>query len=148
MRRLRRLRPFVFLGILIVAFLQLAGVLYYIDQRTLRLFFGLLLLVPIVWVLTRPNFFQAIQVLPAIRERKYVKMRMQVELVLAEVRRLNGIAVDADRGFRSHAEADREMDIIEQNLVAIISKVRQTAGRTSDEVDVEPVPAGTMENDT
>ncbi len=145
---MKRLRPFIFLGILVVAVLQLAGILYFMDERTPRLFVGLLLLVPIVWVLTRPNFFEAIQVLPALRERKYVKMRVQVELVLAEVRRLNGIAVDADRGFRSHAEAGREMDIIEKNLVDIISKVRQTAGRTSDDVDVEPVPAGAMENDT
>ena len=145
---MKRLRPFIFLGILVVAVLQLAGILYFMDERTPRLLVGLLLLVPIMWVLTRPNFFEAIQVLPAIRERKYVKMRVQVELVLAEVRRLNGIAVDADRGFRSHAEAGREMDIIEKNLVDIISKVRQTAGRTSDDVDVEPVPAGAMENDT
>ncbi len=145
---MRRLRPFVFLGILIVAFLQLAGVLYYMDQRTLRLFVGLLLLVPIVWVLTRPNFFETIQVLPALRKRKYLKMRVQVELMLAEVSRLNGIAADADRGFRGQAEADREMDIIEKNLVAIISKVRQAAGRTSDDVGVEPVPAGAMKKDT
>ena len=142
------LRAFVFLGILIVAVLQLAGVLYFMDERTPRLFVGLLLLVPIVWVLTRPNFFEAIQVLPALRERKYLKMRVQVELVLAEVRRLNGIAVDAERGFRSRSEAEREMAIIEKNMVGIISRVRQTAGRTSDDADVEPVPAGAMENDT
>ena len=54
----------------------------------------------------------------------------------------------ADRAFRGHAEADREMDIIEKNLVAIISKVRETAGRTSDDVGVEPVPAGAMKKDT
>ena len=135
------LRGFFLLGILFIAVLQLAGVLYFMDDPTPRLLVGLTLLVPIVWVSTRTHFFQVIRDLPMLRERKYVKMRVQVEQLLAEVRRLNGIAVDADRGFRSRPEAETEMDVIEQRMVELITRLRQNAGRTSEEVNARPVPA-------
>ena len=144
---MRHLRGFLLLGIAFVAVLQLAAVLYFMEDRSLRLLVGLVLLVPIGWVLTRTHVFSAIQSLPVIRKRKYLKMRGQVVLMLAEVRRLNGLAVDADRGFRSRAEADKEMDVIERRIVEILSNVRHHAGRTSDEVDAAPVPEGELAGD-
>ena len=137
---MKHLRGFVLLGIGFVAVLQLAAVLYFMEDRGARLLVGMVLLVPYGWVLTRTNFFTAIQSLPVFRKRKYLKMRVQVEQMLAEVRRLNGLAVDADRGFRSREEANREMDVVEQRIVELVSNIRHHAGRVADENEAKPVP--------
>jgi hypothetical protein len=56
--------------------------------------------------------------------------------LLAEIRRLNWIAVDVERGFRTRDRALREMDAIEERLRGLIAEIRGTAGQMSDESEV------------
>jgi hypothetical protein len=63
------------------------------------------------------------------RGRVFRELRSQVVLLLEQVRRLNWIAVDAERGFRNQDDAMREMDQIEDEIREIITDVRRAAGR-------------------
>ncbi len=61
-----------------------------------------------------------------------MRLRSQVQQLLAEIRRLNWMAVDAERGFRSRKQATQEMDLIEERLKQLIAEVRGLAGQTSE----------------
>ena len=63
------------------------------------------------------------------RGRVFRELRFQVVLLLEQVRRLNWIAVDAERGFRNRDEAMCEMDAIENQIRGIITDVRAAAGK-------------------
>ena len=67
----------------------------------------------------------------AIRQRQFSDMRSHVVLLLDEVRRLNWMAVDEDRGFRDQDQATEEMDAIEKRLRTPVGEIRRTAGRVS-----------------
>ena len=73
------------------------------------------------------------------RGRVFRELRSQVVLLLEQVRRLNWIAVDAERGFRNQDEATREMDDIEDKIRGIITDVRRAAGRPTVEPEAERV---------
>ena len=123
---------FLLIGALFIAVLLEGGVIYFLDDRSLRLYVGLGLLLPIAWMFARTRVAEVISPM-FLRRRQYSKMRAQVVLLLAEIRRLNWTAVDADRGFRSGDEALAEMDAIEGRLGDIIAEIRREAGRASDE---------------
>jgi len=136
------------LGALFTAMLLEAVVIYFLDDRSLRLYIGLALLLPISWMFARTQVAEVISDPPvSLRRRQYSKMRAQVMLLLAEIRRLNWLAVDADRGFRNRDEAMREMDGIERRLRDLITEVRRAAGRASEELQTAPVPDETSESD-
>ena len=65
------------------------------------------------------------------RGRVFRDLRSQVVVLLEHVRRLNWIAVDAERGFRDRDDAMREMDEIEAEIRGMISEVREAAGRAN-----------------
>jgi hypothetical protein len=65
----------------------------------------------------------------ATRGRVFRELRSQVVMLLEHVRRLNWIAVDAERGFRDRDDAMREMDVIENEIRDMIADVRQAAGK-------------------
>ncbi len=48
---------------------------------------------------------------------------------LEEIKRLNWLAVDADRGTRDRDELLREMDAIEDRLNGMIEGIREVAGQ-------------------
>jgi len=48
---------------------------------------------------------------------------------LEEIKRLNWLAVDADRGVRDRDELLREMDAIEDRLNGMIEGIREVAGQ-------------------
>ena len=58
-----------------------------------------------------------------------------------EIRRLNWLAVDEDRGFRSRDEVMAEMDAIETRLRDLITEVRRAAGRASEAEELQTAPA-------
>ena len=129
----------VLLGVLFTALLLEAAVLYFMDDRTVRLFVGLALFLLIGWMFASSQVAEVIGSLPGdVRRRRYRKLRAQVELMLAEVRRLNWMAVDRDSGVRDRKEAVAEMDAIEERLRDLVSEIRRQAGVASD----EPVGAG------
>lgn len=128
---------------LFAAFLLEAAVLYFPTDGTVRLWVGLLLIVPIAWIVARTGVVEMIAEFPdAVKKRRFTGLRKHVVQLLDEIRRLNWMAVDAERGFRNREEAMREMDAIEARLGGIISEIRQAAGQRSPEpdLDVEVMP--------
>lgn len=115
-----------------------AAVLYFVHDAAARLSIGLLLIAPIVWLASRLGLSDLITQSPSARvhKRRFVRLRGQVQLLLDEIRRLNWMAVDAERGFRNREKALREMDMIEQRLKELIQEIRSTAGQMAAESEV------------
>jgi len=115
-----------------------ALVLYFGTDPLLRLIVGLLLLALIVWASARVGLVEILGQSPpeTIHKRRFGLLRAQVQQLLAEIRRLNWIAVDVERGFRTRDRALHEMDTIEERLRGLIAEIRSTAGQTSNESEV------------
>jgi len=107
----------------------------------LRLIIGLLLLPVIVLPGIRLELTEALADNDrwASRGRVFRELRSQVVLLLEQVRRLNWVAVDAERGFRDQDEAMVETDKIEEAMREIISDVRKAAGKPTPEAMMDPV---------
>ncbi len=125
-----------YLVVLVLAVLLDAIILYVPVDAIQRLIIGLLL-VPIILgagVRYEMTTLRGTQSVWASRGRVFRELRSQVVMLLEQVRRLNWIAVDAERGFRNQDDAMREMDEIEEEIREIVTDVRRVAGRPS----VEP----------
>jgi hypothetical protein len=110
-----------------------AATLLFVDNATLRLTVGLLLLAVIVWSSSRLGVADLLNQSPVrtVQQRRFVRLRSQVQQLLDEIRRLNWMAVDAERGFRNRNQALEEMDAIEERLRSLIAEIRSTAGQTT-----------------
>ncbi|HSG81852.1 MAG TPA: hypothetical protein VLC48_06370, partial [Gemmatimonadota bacterium] len=75
-------------------------VLFYLRDPALRLSAGILLLAPIVWLSSRLGLSDLISQSPSARvhKRRFTRLRGQVQQLLDEIRRLNWMAVDVERG--------------------------------------------------
>jgi len=124
---------------LVVALLGEAALLYFGQDPLLRLVLGLLLLAIVVWSSARLGVVDLLSQSPAdqIHKRRFVLLRSQVQQLLDEIRRLNWMAVDVERGFRTRDKALRDMDVIEGRLRDLIAEIRGTAGRISTESEVK-----------
>lgn len=113
-------------------------VLFYLRDPALRLSAGILLLAPIVWLSSRLGLSDLISQSPSARvhKRRFTRLRGQVQQLLDEIRRLNWMAVDVERGFRSREKALQEMDVIEVRLRELIQEIRTTAGHMAAESQV------------
>ena len=127
---------------LLAALIGDAYVLVFVDDPWRRLLLGLLLLAVIVWSSARIGVLDLITGAPAepVYKRRFVRLRGQVQQLLDEIRRLNWMAVDVERGFRSRDAAVQEMDVIEERLKKIIEEIRGTAGQMSSELGEESGP--------
>ena len=130
-----------YLAVLIAAVLLDAVVLYFPVDPAPRLIIGLLLIPIILWAGIRFEVLAMVagQSRWTSRGRVFRELRSQVVLLLEQVRRLNWIAVDTERGFRNQDEATREMDDIEDEIRGIITDVRRAAGRPTVEPEEERV---------
>ncbi|MGD2216513.1 MAG: hypothetical protein PVJ64_07140 [Gemmatimonadales bacterium] len=128
-------RPTLEVVVLVVSLLADAAVIYFAEEPAARLSLGLLLLAPIVWSSARLGVVELVTQSPAdkVHKRRFVQLRSQVGQLLDEIRRLNWMAVDAERGFRSREAALQEMDRIEGRLKELIEEIRVTAGQMSAE---------------
>ncbi len=126
-----------YLAVLVTAVLLDSVVLYFPVAAAPRLIIGLLLIPIILWAGIRYEITAIVagQSQFASRGRVFRELRSQVVLLLEQVRRLNWIAVDAERGFRNQEDAMREMDEIEDEIREIITDVRRAAGRPTLEPD-------------
>ncbi len=131
----------IYLVLLVTGVLVDAAILYFPMGAGLRLTIGLLLLPVIVLPGIRLEVSDALgsNARWESRGRVFRELRSQVGLFLEQVRRLNWVAVDAERGFRDKEEAMREMDKIEAVMREIITDVRNAAGRPTPEPTVTPV---------
>jgi hypothetical protein len=137
-------RPNLEVIVLIAALLANAAVLWFGDEPSLRLSLGLLLLAPIIWASARLGVVELVSQAPSdkVHKRRFVQLRSQVQQLLEEIRRLNWMAVDAERGFRSREAAMREMDNIESRLKELIEEIRGTAGQITAEEEQAAVKEG------
>ncbi len=128
-------RPYLESVVLITALIADIFVLYFLEDPAARLSLGLLLLAPIVWASARVGVVELLtETQPdQVHKRRFTRLRNQVGQLLDEIRRLNWMAVDAERGFRSRETAIQEMDAIEGRLKAIIEHIRNTAGQMTPE---------------
>jgi hypothetical protein len=130
-------RPTLEAIILIAALLADAAVLYFGAEPAARLSLGLLLLAPIVWASARLGVVELVTQTPSdrVHKRRFVRLRAQVQQLLDEIRRLNWMAVDVERGFRSREAARGEMDNIEIRLKDLIEEIRGTAGKMAESTE-------------
>ena len=127
----------IYLTVLMAAVLADAAILYFPVEPAQRLIVGLLLVPVLLWTGIR---LESMVMLThrdrwTTRGRVFRDLRSQVVLLLEQVRRLNWVAVDAERGFRDRDEAMREMDAIENEIRDMITNVRKAAGRPSSEAE-------------
>lgn len=136
-------RPNLEAVVLIAALVANILVLILLDDPAGRLTLGLLLLAPIVWASARLGVVELLTQSESdrVHKRRFTRLRGQVQQLLDEIRRLNWMAVDAERGFRSREKAMQEMDVIEGRLKEIIAQIRSTAGQMSPE-EVDAVLGG------
>lgn len=133
---------------LFAAFLVEAAVIYFVDAPMARAVLGVLLIFPIVWIVARTTTAETLSSVPAADKKRHFKgLRARVTQLLDEIRRLNWMAVDAERGFRNRDEAMREMDRIEIHLKEIISEIRTTAGKSTMESEPDVVDIGEDEEE-
>ncbi len=131
----------LYLTVLMAAVLADAAVLYFPLEQAPRLVIGLILVPVMLWSGIR---LEAMAMLTnqdrwASRGRVFRELRSQVVMLLEHVRRLNWIAVDAERGFRDRDDAMREMDVIEGEIREMITDVRKAAGRPTAEPETNLV---------
>lgn len=126
-------RPSLHWAILILAILGEAVVLFLVEARALRLGLGLLTLGPVLWASARLSADDLMARLTRSRghRRRFVRLRGQVRTMLDEIRRLNWLAVDAERGFRPRDVAVQEMDDIERRLRERVGEIRGAAGQAT-----------------
>ena len=125
----------LYLTVLMAGVLADAAILYFPLDQAPRVIVGLVLLPVMLWAGIR---LEAMAMLTnqdrwASRGRVFRELRSQVVMLLEHVRRLNWIAVDAERGFRDRDDAMREMDSIEDEIREMISDVRRAAGKPTAE---------------
>ena len=123
-REIKLLRV-VFWGAVLVEFAALALVL----TPNVRLAIGAAALVPLIWIPNRLAMLAASrgEVLQA-KSRRFLRLRRLTEIMLEEVRRLNGLTVDARRGVRDVGKTENEIQGIESRLHSIVDELRGVAG--------------------
>ncbi len=114
-----------------------AAVLYFGPNPATRLGLGLLLLALIIWLSARLGVVSRIaqSLSRGYKRRRFMKLRSSVDAFLDEIRRLNWAATGAERGFRSHEEATRELDALENRMHELVGKIRESAGHSIPEPD-------------
>ena len=121
--------------VLVAAILGESATLYFGTDPIVRLGVGLLLLALIIWLSGRLGVVEFI-LRSLSGRRRFFRLRRTVQSLIAEVRRLNWIAVDVERGYRSRDAAAKEMDASEQRLLHLVREIRTTAGKLELKTDI------------
>ena len=114
------------------------AILYLDNTPAARVAFGLLVLPivlwPIVWATRRLAVSEFVSLsLAKQRKRRFQRLRAHTKRLLYEIRRLNWLIVDAERGFRSREEAKQEAAAIQERMKKIIDEIPAAAGQLSQE---------------
>jgi hypothetical protein len=124
--------------VLTMAVLGLGLALYFVQDPTSRVGAGLLFLAAIIWAAGRLRVveivFETVRIDPVEERRKHRNLRANVDLLIDDVRRLNGLGIDANRGFRDRDAAMKEMESIETHMIDVIKQIRAKAGLTDQEL--------------
>lgn len=123
---------------LAVAVIGFGLALYFVQDPASRVGAGLLFLAAIIWAAGRLRVveivLESVRIEPVEERRKHRNLRATVDLLIDDVRRLNGLAIDANRGFRDRDEAMKEMESIESHMIDMIRQIRAKAGLTDQEL--------------
>ena len=105
-------------------------VLYFGRSPGTRAALGLLILMAVIWSSARLSIAERVRRTLAARqyERRFGRFRAQVDAMLAEVRRLNWLAVDERRGVRHQGVVEQEMAAAETRLTEILWSLGESAG--------------------
>jgi hypothetical protein len=105
-------------------------ILYSVSVPVVRLGLGLLPLTPIMWASARlgivDRFARALD--ERKRVRRYVRFRARVVQMLEEVKRMNWVVVDMERGFCSEEAAKDELEAIQTRLRKLVDGLPDVAG--------------------
>jgi hypothetical protein len=123
---------------LAVAVIGFGLALYFVQDPASRVGAGLLFLAAIIWAAGRLRVveivLESVRIEPVEERRKHRNLRATVDLLIDDVRRLNGLAIDANRGFRDRDEAMKEMESIESHMIDMIRQIRAKVGLTDQEL--------------
>lgn len=117
--------------VLVVAILAEGYTLYAVQHPSARLSLGIFLLTPIIWAAARIELVDYVQTQITTERplRRFNRLRTQVVQFIGEVKRLNWLAVDLQRGASEKARLVAEMDAIEERLNSLVRRIREEAGR-------------------
>jgi len=115
----------------VVAILAEGYTLYAVQHPSARLSLGIFLLTPIIWAAARIELVDYVQTQITTERplRRFNRLRTQVVQFIGEVKRLNWLAVDLQRGASEKARLVAEMDAIEERLNSLVRRIREEAGR-------------------
>jgi hypothetical protein len=122
----------VLAGVLVGVILE-GVVLFAVVDPAIRLALGLVVLVPLMWLLvwgTQQGLVEE-PIRSPLHKRRYLKLRSKVKQMIDEITRLHWTVVDAKRGIRNRDEVMQEADAIERRLHDMIGEVRRSAGHIS-----------------
>ena len=128
--------------VVLTALLLVAGiaeygiVLFFVDDPELRLRFGLLALVPIVWAvawLARETATAGRPHPHNVPRRRYIRLRSAMREFIAEVTRLNWAVIEVRRGPTNHDAAVGRVVAIEEQMSERFERVKLAAGVPSSE---------------
>jgi hypothetical protein len=138
------------LVLLVVVSLLDAGVLFFWPLPWVRLILGLVLLGLVIYLASFLDFAGLVGHRPLAEpgRRHFSLLRNSTSALLAEVRRLNWLVVDLDRGFRDPDSVQAAIESSEQNLQGILRRIRNSAGKSDQVFDVYPDNDGTPLGDT
>ena len=95
----------------------------------LRLVIGVAALVPLIWIPNRLAMLATVRDdVAQAKSRRFLRLRRLTDIMLEEVRRLNGLTVDARRGVRDADKTEDEIQGIESRLHTIVDELRGVAG--------------------
>ena len=118
-------------GVLLGAVAAEAYVLYALPDPAVRIGLGLLPIVPIMWASSRlgivDRFARALD--ERRRARRYVQLRSRTAQLLEEIKRMNWLVVDIQRGFRDEAAGEAELEAIQKRIWEIVEGLPDVAGK-------------------
>ena len=122
----------------IVVLVAAAGVAwggYALDNRFQRVGLSLALLAPVIWGAAGLSVVEHLTTKRAARphERRFMQLRSVVDQMLSEIRRLNWAVFDQERHVRNENALKKELDAMEERLIALVKEVRNVAGQARPE---------------
>lgn len=127
------------LPLLIVAVVGIIVVHIFLDSTLLRVALGLVAVALIVWSSVRLGLKsrEGRAGSTGFNQRRFLMLRSQVQQLLEEIRRLNWLAVDAERGVREPEKFRKEREAIQARLGGILARIMEVAGKASQEGESE-----------
>ena len=123
-------------------------ILFTVSTPWLRLTLGVALLVPIVLISSHLGLAEALaemMVVPG-RPRRFHALRKNVRALLVEIKRLNWLVVDRDRGFRDRESAAPDIENCQRGMEVLFKGILATAGKPDRVADEGVGPASRSES--